>query len=54
MKTIERKRYYQPVIKIIKMKPLTLRQESMNTDTGEGGGSTGGQQSRGFFFEDEE
>jgi hypothetical protein len=51
MKTIEKKRYYQPVIHIIKLKPLTLM-AGTNTDTGEGG--TEVHTSRGFFFEDEE
>jgi hypothetical protein len=51
MKSIEKKRYHQPVIKMIKIH--SLRPLAQSPDTG---GSTGGQvnQTRGFVFEDEE
>jgi hypothetical protein len=51
MKTIEKKRYYQPVINIIKMKPLTIM-AGTTTDTGPGGVPVNTR--RGFFFEEEE
>ena len=60
MKTIERKRYYQPVTKIIEIHPLPfLTQNSPsgdddNTGTHTDGGLGAGHGSRSFIFEDEE
>jgi hypothetical protein len=57
MKTIERKRYHQPVIRVIKINPIqVIAGTTIDSDSGNtgGGGSTGNNNSRGFFFEDEE
>ena len=50
MKAIERKKYYQPAIRIIELRPIRLLAGSgMDSDTGEHSSS-----SRSFVFEDEE
>ena len=49
MKAIERKKYYQPAIRIIELRPIRLLAGSMDSDMGEH--SSG---SRSFVFEDEE
>ena len=53
MKAIERKRYHQPVIKVIKVKLIPLMDGSNgdNTSTDTGGSIN---RTRGFVFEDEE
>ena len=53
MKAIERKKYYQPAIRIIKLQQIRpLATSTIEDDTG--GQSTPVQSSRSFIFEDEE
>jgi hypothetical protein len=57
MKTIERKRYHQPVIRVIKINPIRLMAGTGDHGSEAGGGSTntsGNGYSRGFFFEDDD
>ena len=54
MKTIERKRYHQPVIRVIKINPIRLMAGTGDHGSDAGGGEVHTGPSRGFFFEDEE
>ena len=61
MKTIERKRYHQPVIRVIKINPIQVIAGTGDHSSEAGGGSTptnppsgNGSGSRGFFFEDDD
>ena len=53
MKTIERKRYHQPVIRIIKLQPIRPLAGSPGNDGGDEA-SAPFNQSRSFVFEDDE